>query len=475
MKEFFQKNKLIVTAAALAVVLVGLIVGLVFSLISHDAPDTSDPSSASSDTSEPTIGPTASDPSSDASDTQTEPADTKGGQTSMTTGSKNSDVSKDTKPVSTPTTSKTAGQTETPSALKEYLKYNVDTWLSPVWKGSVVYNESIMFFPNAKTKEIESAPLLYKPDKVIAVWDSELGEKYEEGRDYTVENGRIKLTANTRIATWNYDQYYLPQPASVPIASASASGRYVNYASGDQFAVMQLAVTYTHSDKWTGKTPTYAGSRLPTTIGKLKNKQQVSIVYYGDSIMTGCEASSTHNLSPMMPIYPDMVTEKLKKAYGYTNIKTVNTAVGGKETNWGLAEVHERVSKYSPDLVLIAFGMNDSGVPISVEQYEQNIRAMIKDVRATNPKAEFLLISTTLPNPDCAGWTNLQPKYKTALENIVSDTSGTALVPMTEIHQYLLTKKRYDDMNGNGVNHPNDFLARIYGQAVCQTLIEGLQ
>ena len=57
----------------------------------------------------------------------------------------------------------------------------------------------------------------------------------------------------------------------------------------------------------------------------------------------------------------------------------------------------------------------------------------------------------------------------------MSDTSGTALVPMTEIHQYLLTKKRYDDMNGNGVNHPNDFLARIYGQAVCQTLIEGLQ
>lgn len=135
--------------------------------------------------------------------------------------------------------------------------------------------------------------------------------------------------------------------------------------------------------------------------------------------------------------------------------------------------MHERVTKYNPDLVVIGFGMN-IGKHGALDQYEQDIRDMIADVRKQNPNAEFLLVSTTLPNPDCNGWTSNQPYFQQSLKEIVKDTKGTALVPMTSIHQYLLQHKRYDDMNGNGVNHPNDFLARVYGQAICQTLIENL-
>lgn len=55
--------------------------------------------------------------------------------------------------------------------------------------------------------------------------------------------------------------------------------------------------------------PQYAGSQLPKTIAKLKAKQPVTVVYYGDSIMVGCEASGLNKYEPYMPIFTTMVTD----------------------------------------------------------------------------------------------------------------------------------------------------------------------
>ena len=46
-----------------------------------------------------------------------------------------------------------------------------------------------------------------------------------------------------------------------------------------------------------------------------------------------------------------------------------------------------------------------------------------------------------------------------------------AIVPVTSMHKSLLEKKRYYDMTGNNVNHPNDFMARIYAQTVNKTIL----
>jgi len=45
------------------------------------------------------------------------------------------------------------------------------------------------------------------------------------------------------------------------------------------------------------------------------------------------------------------------------------------------------------------------------------------------------------------------------------------VMDMTTLHGNLLTRKRYCDMTGNNVNHPNDFLARAYAQNLWQTVI----
>ncbi len=356
--------------------------------------------------------------------------------------------------------------------LPVYNRYSLDVYMMPVWENGIVYNESVMFVPNPITGAIDPAPLLYKPDRIISVFSSDFRTEYKEGKDYIVEECGFRLTPESRIPVWRYDDYYLPQPASISISSVSAPGRFVLYAEGREISRMQLAVTYSHVDEWEGCKPEYTEDKLINTVMKLQEKEPLSIVYYGDSIVEGCEASGRNMIQPNMPIFTEMVTEKLRLAYGHQAISERNMAVGGKDSEWGKRNAGKCMADIvAPDLVVIGFGMNDSGANITVKEYEQNICSIIETARFKNPKAEFILISPSIPNPDCKGWTNLQPQYQIGLENIVRNMEGTAIAPVTKIQAYLLSRKRYDDMNGNGVNHPNDFFARIYAQTVARCLI----
>lgn len=353
----------------------------------------------------------------------------------------------------------------------DYTIYNIAKWIHPIWVGDTVYNETVMFVPNAKTKEIESAPLMYTPDKIISVRSFNLLTEYTENVDYVIENGRIKLTNHSRIRVWKYDDYYRPSPDVYGLPSISAPGRYLKYGAGPTFQKTQICVTYTHKDAWKGPCPEYQGDKLPKTMQRLKNKKPLSIVYNGDSVAVGAEASKWNNMAPYTPIWTDMVTEELESVYG-SDITTTNTAVGGTNSAWGLQNVRDNILKYHPDLVVLRFGGNDGTQKVSAAEFQSNIEGIIHAVREENPDSEFILVSPDLPNPDAEGWMGNTPKYQKVLENICRDTSGVALAKMTDMSEYLLTKKRYWDMTGNNINHPNDFYVRVIAQVVSSTMID---
>ena len=128
-----------------------------------------------------------------------------------------------------------------------------------------------------------------------------------------------------------------------------------------------------------------------------------------------------------------------------------------------------KVIEARPDLVLLAFGMNDSaGRPAA--QYQANIRGMVDAVRKALPDAEFILVATMLGNKD---WTvlhqDLFPQYRDALAKLCGP--GVALADMTSIWADMFKHKEDWDVTGNGVNHPNDFGHRLYAQVLSALLI----
>ena len=342
--------------------------------------------------------------------------------------------------------------------------------MRPVWSGNEVYEESVMFFPEPDTGKVLDAPLLYHPIKILEARSADHRVVYREGIDYALVDGCIRRLPSGSIPLWEYDDLYMPEKPDKWVAAHSrAKGRYLRILEGVGFAQMQMVVTYVHDEAWMGPVPAFAGKKLPKTLYMLQKKQPLRVVFFGDSILSGQNASSLFHCAPFTPTFAELFIEKLKRVYGYEGIEAFNTSVGGMDSAWGVGNAEQRVAAYDPDLCVIGFGMNDH---FSKEQEEQHIRTIIETAREKNPNMEAILLSSHLPNPDSGNFAGDVAGFAEVFRKISEDIPGVAVAPMTAMHTYMLTRKRYLDMSGNGINHPNDFLIRVHAQCLVQCVVE---
>ena len=360
--------------------------------------------------------------------------------------------------------------------LMHYTEYNRNAWLKPVWNTREVYNETVLF-----VGENDEAGLLYKPEKVLSVRSYGLDKEYREGKDYEItQGGKIRRLTGSEIPYFEVDEYYRTEPDSVPVAifgkssnPATEGQRYIKYGEGDTFTSRQIAVTYAHSSPWEGATPRFAANRQKSFTDKRRRKESVTAVFYGDSITVGCNASGTGhggNIAPYTPSYPQMVTDYLGDKFG-CEINYVNTAEGGKNTEWGADNVQKNVIEYSPDLAVIAFGMNDAKLPLKT--YKRLVCDMADAIRAAKPDCAVILVATSVPNNETDWYYGNQKEYVKALKEIETDKNYgfVSVADMTSMHLDILEKKRFRDITGNNINHPNDFLVRVYAQVLLHTIL----
>ena len=345
--------------------------------------------------------------------------------------------------------------------------------MQPFWLGDTVDGESVLFIKDPATGEAK-AQLLFPVQEVLSVtravdWRVSAGMTFEEGRDYVVKAGsrEITLPQDSRIPSFTSDQLRRPAGSQKHKLTHRDGNGEILFAAGAEYHEMQVCVSYRHAREPWPSAPMFDERALPKTIQKLNSKEAVSIVLLGDSISTGCNASGWANCSPHQPPYQDLLLEHLKQTYS-PNITLTNLAVGGTSTPWGLTRIPEVVAA-KPDLVILAFGMNDSSGR-SAEEYKSTTLAMIKAVRETQPQAEFILVASMLGNRD---WVTLKhelfPQYRTALQELTEP--GIALADMTSIWTEMLNRKQDWDLTGNGVNHPNDFGHRVYAQVLTTLLV----
>ncbi len=351
--------------------------------------------------------------------------------------------------------------------------YDVDKYVLPIWESQKVYYETGMFL--GKTGRVK---LLYKPDNIISIKDYGLNEFYLNGRDYTYSDGYIIRTENSAMPYLEVNDYYRRTPNVYEIKVLPdkvpyefMEQRYIKFGEEDTFTKFQFAVTYNHSDKWRGFTPTSKKSRLKNFYEKLSRGKKVMMGFYGDSITTGCNASGTPQggmVSPYADSYPIMVVKAMQKRYP-NQIEYFNTAVGGWTTQNGLDAFKERVIDNDPDLLILAFGMND--MDDSLSAYGERTEKMVLALHEHNPKAEIVLVGTSLPNPE-TNWYLNQEKFVEELYLLEEKYSFVAVADVTKIYKHILDLgKKYKDISANNINHPNDFGARIYAQTILKTIL----
>ncbi len=383
-----------------------------------------------------------------------------------------------------PTTTTTEAEPEEDMFMTMYYE---PYYLTPFWEGKTVYHETVSFMENA-AGEIVSGELMYTPDEILSVRPADLIFPYEEGKDYRVEGKRLVLLPSSRIKVMPYD-VYMPKYAAGEqtdwLVSKDDPTRHVGLTI-DIIKQYQVSVSYTHSDKWNAATPESQLTYLPRTKKKLENKQPLNIVFYGDSITAGWEASGVNeqvidmssleeftlvsSREPYMPAWAELVCAGLRTKYGYDAIHKTNRGAGGSATPWGMQNAATLVNPCNPDLVVIAFGMNQAGTAGST--FGEEIKEIMKTIRSAHPEVEFLLVSCMVANTDAASFHNNRlAEQEQALYALRDRNGGIGVAPVNQMCRTVMEKgKIYTDLTGNNLNHPNDFSIRIYAQTVLAAL-----
>lgn len=367
--------------------------------------------------------------------------------------------------------------------MKDLSDYVCEEYVRPFWKGDTVLAESVFVQENA-LGELRPLRLAFPVRKILSVRSPDLRTAYRENRDYRVnEYGELEILLEGKIPRLLWKDYRLPAFDAArddQMASADALGAW---RTGDLFAdregmrAWQIAVSYTHAESGIYDITQGKSEKFPRLLGLLREKRPVTVVSYGDSITYGWAASGMQDIGkpPHCRPYAQMIVDALAEKYG-APVGHVNCSVSGKCTDW--AELDENVAGVigaKPDLVILAFGMNDAGV-FRPEVFAEKLRGIMRKIRNACPHTEFLLISPILPNPLVAftagsSIRRYHREYPRALLAVERKTEGAACANVTAVHELLLERKSLQDTLSNNVNHPNDFMHRVYAQVALKTLL----
>lgn len=364
-----------------------------------------------------------------------------------------------------------------------------------VWAGGEIFYETVGFRYD-KDGNIVSGQLMYEPDEILGVYSWDWQTPYKEGVDYAVDGRRFTWLPGSAIQIYPYDRN-LPKYAEGEQPGFGVTWfdktRHVSIDPGAyQF---QAAVVYTHHGKWAGKVPASERDKLPKTFAKLEKGEELNVVYFGDSIAAGWEASGLDeevigarygevpgtftqreihpviDREPHLPCWARLMSISLQKAYPQAKINHINRSAPGHNTFWALWACEDTVNTRKPDLCVLAFGMNQADH--SVEEFTDHTKKLIEMISAKNPDCEFILMSTHEPNRDAEVYIHHvlmeQEEHLYGLQKEMPQNIAVAPIHSTFRTMYDMGKS-FGDLTGNNINHPNDFSTIVYAQILDATL-----
>lgn len=125
---------------------------------------------------------------------------------------------------------------------------------------------------------------------------------------------------------------------------------------------------------------------METFLEKLRNGRKVTIVALGDSITE----QTWHTRGRQG--WVGLLQEALFETYGRNRCWVINSGRCGDRATTALDRFDEDVARFGPDLVIVSFGMNDSG-----GELEDFRAAMVELVRRSREAGAEVLLRT--PNP----------------------------------------------------------------------------
>ncbi len=349
------------------------------------------------------------------------------------------------------------------------------------WDQSPIHDDPILF-RSAANDGGAVGRLLLEPWGPVRLTSHDGRAAYELGRDFVPgdEPRQLRLTADTRIP-WLSDEQFFPAPGQPNALPATRTGdRHLLWCERGLFARHQVLAHYEPTSAVGAEAAAGQASppcdaaavTLPTTAARLRESRRLHLGVFGDSIACGCSATAVLDLPPHAPDFTQLVVRSLE-ARSRGGINLTNASCGGMAADWGLRNIAAALDP-PPDLLILAWGMNDAFGRRSPEVFAGHVRGQIDAARAARHDMDIVLVAPMTANPDWQGHGDgLYEAYRDELAAMCGP--GIALADVTSAWLWALTRKPYYDLTGNGINHPNDFGHRIYAAVIDRAIAAGLE
>ena len=196
---------------------------------------------------------------------------------------------------------------------------------------------------------------------------------------------------------------------------------------------------------------------LSNTLSKLKDSQPITVVFWGDSITGGADATNKGLC------FANVFITTLKTKFPNASISAINLGVGGTNTNGRLAGFQADVLTHKPDLIVIEF-VNDLLLPQKLLETNYNTVLLL----AKHAGAEVILLSPHFPTPKLMGvkdWASVGAMPYIRFLRHLTQTSQAALADVSLRWEHLDREGlRPDLMLVDRLIHPNDRGHAIYAE-----------
>ena len=139
---------------------------------------------------------------------------------------------------------------------------------------------------------------------------------------------------------------------------------------------------------------TNRGDGLKNTYAKLKNGEQLNVVYFGGSVTVGSGSTNGGNWRELTGKWLEGLTGKGNQ-FPYASINNINAAYGDTGTWFGMYRMYEEILAYDPDLVFIECAINDVYNQLTYDQSSQYFETIVRKIRKEKPDCDIVTLLYT--------------------------------------------------------------------------------
>ncbi len=213
----------------------------------------------------------------------------------------------------------------------------------------------------------------------------------------------------------------------------------------------------------------------------LEKHGPITIVAFGDSITHGAFSKDEFDYEN---VYWNILKRKINAIRNYVPVNIINAGIGGQTASDSIARIDRDVLSHNPDLIIIAFGLNDINLPL--DNYLRALETIFE--KSLKSEADVIFMTENMLNtyvaddthPDLLEFAKITANYQSSGKMDLYMSEAVKLAKscgVTVCDCYSKWKKLNKTQDttmllANRINHPTKEMHELFAQSLFEIIFK---